>query len=204
MNWNELQNARLAVIARLSERVPGLGRTALMKLCYFLQQLRRVPLGYHFTLYAYGPFDPDVLADLDAVEALGGVKSQLVYYPSTYGYQIKADEGSSRVQEAGLEFLNKHREDIEWVVSEFASLNSADLELVSTIVYADAEIGRVPSKGTLFTLVQMVRDLRPHFSESQIRQIAEELQAKGILRHLIADFVPSAKSVQTRVQCHRR
>jgi len=202
MNWNELQNARLAVIARLSEKLPGLGRTALMKLCYFLQQLRRVPLGYHFTLYAYGPFDPDVLADLDAVEALGGVKSHLVYYPSTYGYQIEAGERSSRVQETGQEFLKKYRVDIEWVVSEFANSNAADLELASTIVYADAEIGRVSSKEPLSTLVQMVRDVKPHFSEFQIHQRAEELLSKGILRQVRADFAPSSKSIQSNVQRH--
>lgn len=204
MEWSDLQNARMAMIAMLSEKVPGLGRTALMKLCYFSQQLRRVPLGYHFTLYAYGPFDSDVLADLDAVEALGGVKSRLVRYPSTYGYQIEAGERSFPVQEAGQEFLEKHRKDMEWVVSEFANLTAADLELVSTIVYVDSEIDRVASEGTLSTLVQLVQDVKPHFTEPQIRRRAEELLAKGILSHVIADFGPSAKSVQTNVQCRGR
>ena len=67
------QNCRLALISTLAERTTGkpLGRTALIKLCFFLQTMRSVPLGYHFTLYSYGPFDPDVLADLNSAEALG-------------------------------------------------------------------------------------------------------------------------------------
>jgi hypothetical protein len=46
------ESNRIALITRLVEKVPGLGRTALMKYCYFLQTLRRVPLGYSFTLYS--------------------------------------------------------------------------------------------------------------------------------------------------------
>jgi hypothetical protein len=34
-----------------------------MKCLYFLQTVRRVPLGYHFGLYIDGPFDSDVLSD---------------------------------------------------------------------------------------------------------------------------------------------
>ncbi len=35
MDWNELQDARLAVITELASRAPGgyVGRTALMKFC---------------------------------------------------------------------------------------------------------------------------------------------------------------------------
>src|SRR5262249_12172233 len=54
---------RLATIVALVERSSGksLGRTAVMKLLYFLSALRGVQLGYRFTLYSYGPFDSEVL-----------------------------------------------------------------------------------------------------------------------------------------------
>ena len=72
------ENARIATLVAIAERRPGLGRTALMKICYLLQTLGDVPLGYHFTLYSYGPFDSDVLADLASAEVLGGVSSRVV------------------------------------------------------------------------------------------------------------------------------
>jgi hypothetical protein len=63
-------NERIGLIAYLAKRSP-IGRTALMKYCYFLQALRGVPLGYNFSLYSYGPFDAAVLSDLGDAEALG-------------------------------------------------------------------------------------------------------------------------------------
>ena len=82
MDWNKLQDARLAVIAELVSRAPAghVGRTAIMKFCYLLQVVRGVPLGYHFTLYSYGPFDSGVLSDLSTAETLKAVESSVVYY----------------------------------------------------------------------------------------------------------------------------
>ena len=92
MEWNKLQDARLAVIAKLATLAPAgyLGRTALMKFCYLLQTVRQVPLGYRFTLYSYGPFDSDVLSDLGtAVQYLGG-----------YGYRIRKSDRAEATIEA--------------------------------------------------------------------------------------------------------
>ena len=113
----DLHDERIAVITRLAEKSSGsLGRTALMKFCYFLQTLRDVPLGYHFTLYSYGPFDSDVLADLDMAEALGTVQSTVVPYSGGYGYEIKPTDQSQATVRLAADFLGKHQEDIDWVV----------------------------------------------------------------------------------------
>ena len=62
---------RLAVLSDLVQRAPGrLGRTAIMKLAYFRQTVKEVPLGYNFRLYTYGPYDGDVLTDLSQAEAM--------------------------------------------------------------------------------------------------------------------------------------
>ena len=69
----ELQRQRLSAILAVVKRRgrQGLGRTALMKFLYFLQQVRGVDLGYNFTLYTYGPFDAAVLEDLSSTTSLG-------------------------------------------------------------------------------------------------------------------------------------
>ena len=77
---NERDKARLSLIPVLAENHPAhhIGRTALMKYMYFLQTLRAVPLGYNFSMYSYGPFDSDVLADLSTAEAMNLVSSSQV------------------------------------------------------------------------------------------------------------------------------
>ena len=51
----DLIYARTTLIAYLAEHTPAkwIGRTALMKFCYFLQVVKEVPLGYNFSLYSY-------------------------------------------------------------------------------------------------------------------------------------------------------
>jgi hypothetical protein len=183
MEWNKLQDARLAVIAKLATLAPAgyLGRTALMKFCYLLQTVRHVPLGYRFTLYSYGPFDSDVLSDLGTAENLEAVKATVVQYSGGYGYRIsKADRAEATI-EAGIGLLESHTGDIDWVIAEFGSHGSADLELESTVVYVDREAGRRGERLTIAELARRVNDVKPHFKEAYIAEKANNLYDKKVL-----------------------
>jgi uncharacterized protein len=184
MDWSELQDARLAVITELASRAPSgrIGRTALMKFSYLLQTVRGVPLGYRFTLYSYGPFDSSVLSDLSTAETLRAVQSNLTYYSGGYGYQIRQGEHGDSVMKAGQEFLNRYQESIDWVLQEFGSHGSADLELESTIIYVDREAARKSETLSIELLGQRVRDVKPHFAEDYIREKVSQLTSKGLLR----------------------
>lgn len=178
---------RAAVITRLAEKYPAgnFGRTAVMKLCYFLQTLRNVPLGYRFSLYSYGPFDSDVLSDLDYTEAVGGISSEVVHFPSgAYGYRITPANGAQSVEVAAREFLQKHSAAIDWVIQEFGDLGSAELELASTIIFVDREVVRRGFHQGAQDLVRRVHELKPHFSEPQIERLSEGLSRKGLLDSL--------------------
>jgi hypothetical protein len=189
-----IEKHRIAIIIRLSEKSPQLGRTALMKYCYFLQTLRRVPLGYSFSLHSYGPFDSDVLADLDAAEALGEVTSEIVYYSGGYGYRIGPGAQALGAKSWGADLLARHEADIDWVLAEFGNLNSAQLELTSTIVYADREAAGKSEHLTASELSQRVHDVKPHFSQAQILASLRDLQDRGFIRSVA--FTPSkARSV---------
>src|SRR6266566_10005117 len=185
MDWNKLQETRLAVVAELVSRAPAghIGRTALMKFCYLLQVVRGVPLGYHFTLYSYGPFDSGVLSDLSTAETLKAVESTVVYYGGGYGYQIKKGERGDAIIQSGRNLLDLHKESIDWVLSEFGSHGSADLELESTIVYADREAAKIPEELTIPALVQRVRDVKPRFVESYILEKVLSLRHNGLLQN---------------------
>jgi hypothetical protein len=184
MEWNDLQNARLAVIAKLVALAPSgyLGRTALMKFCYLLQTVRRVPLSYRFTLYSYGPFDSDVLSDLGTAENLEAVQSTLVQYSGGYGYRIKKGDRSEATIEAGIGLLKSHESDIDWVLSEFGSHGSADLELESTIVFVDREAARKVERLTISDLARRVKEVKPHFEQFYIAEKATSLYNKQILQ----------------------
>jgi|SRR5271157_159572 len=172
--------ALIPVLARSS--ASGIGRTALMKHMYFLQTLRNVPLGYRFTLYSYGPFDSDVLADLSSAEGLNAVESKLFLYAGGYGYEIKPAAGAKWLETRASDFLQKHKPDVDWVTEKFGSLGSAQLELVSTIIYVDREASRQKEKLGLNSLANRVREVKPHFSDQQILSFAEDLKRGNLLQ----------------------
>lgn len=177
MPANTLAN-RMGVFVELSEATKGnLGRTTLMKLCYFLQTLRDVPLGYKFTLYSYGPFDSDVLADLQTAETMGVLRADVEYYSGGYKYDIQPDEKGAKAKELAKEFLTEHKRDIEWVTKKFGHRAATDLELLSTIVYVNEE-RKIKSRKVLAERVKLVK---PHFSESQIERQIQFLDDDGLL-----------------------
>ena len=170
--------SKYELIGTLARKCPNrMGRTALMKFMYFLQTLRDVPLGYRFTLYSYGPFDSDVLSDLGEAELLGFVNSEVVDYAGGYGYVIRADRPSSK-----SESLTAYEDDIGWVIKEFGSDNSADLELASTIVFADRE--QAPHSQSIENLASRVHQVKPHFKLPRIMQRIEDLTRRGLLKSI--------------------
>jgi hypothetical protein len=186
----DILSARLAIIAALIEKQHPLGRTAVMKLCYFLQTLRNVPLGYRFTLYSYGPFDASVLSDISSVEALGGVESKTFFYSGGYGYEISPTRKSGFVKALAPKFIKKYGLDINWVIGQFGKFGSAELELLSTIVYVDRESAQARTKQLAGALAKRVREIKPHFKLPYVQSKVEYLGQKCLLNSLKATSAP--------------
>lgn len=181
---NEIDRARLALVPVLAERSPTgrIGRTALMKYMYFLQTLRGLPLGYNFSMYSYGPFDSAVLSDLTSAEVLNIVETSPVQFPGGYGYRIKPSVQAESAKTNAIEFLSSHNEDIEWLFLTFGMLNSAELELTSTIVYIDQEFVDASSQVSTCEMATRLREIKPHFSLKKIHGFLEDLLRRNVLK----------------------
>jgi len=181
MSENEARLSLFPVLASKSKN-GCMGRTALMKYMYLLQTVRGVPLGYHFTLYSYGPFDSDVLSDLSIAEALEAVKTELALYAGGYGYRIRPGRNAKWLERRAEKFLARHSTDIDWVVKKFGSFTSAELELVGTIVYVDQEAISRKKPTSLDQVARLVHDVKPHFTEAKVLQYARQLANERILK----------------------
>jgi len=180
---NETYKARLGLLPTLAEQAPAghIGRTALMKYMYFLQTLRKVPLGYNFSLYSYGPFDSDVLADLSSAQALNIVNVTPVEFPGGYGYRIQPGNRAESAKRSADEFLRKYAGDIAWLFSVFGDFNSANLELASTAVYVDRELARSGEHRSIQDITSRVHEIKPHFNKQYVRKVVTDLTKKGVL-----------------------
>lgn len=184
MNEQQQWWLRLGLLSELIGQAPGkLGRTALMKLAYLLQTVKGVPLGYDFRLYTYGPFDSDVLNDLGLAESLGAVKSEMVAFPSGSGYGYEFTQGPERnaVQQRIGNELSKYRSEIRWAVHEFGEQSAGDLELLTTIIYADREVARAGAAISFQDLGRSVKEIKPRFTDQYILHKIRELAGKSLL-----------------------
>jgi hypothetical protein len=178
---SDVAEVRVPLIAYLAEKTPAkwIGRTALMKYCYFLQTLRAVPLGYNFSLYSYGPFDSAVLSDLGEAETLGLIEETSM--PTGYGYKIKNCLSDEDLQELAGQFLDAHRADVDWVITGFGAASTQDLELDSTIIYVDREASEAGTRHSIGELTRRVGEVKPRFNRNVIRKHVEALREKDLL-----------------------
>lgn len=182
MNAQQRWWLRLGVLTVLVERSgSGLGRTAIMKLAYLLQTVKGVPLGYNFRLYTYGPYESDVLNDLGQAESMRAVGSKIVAYPSGSGYVFSPGPEREKVKSMAREDLAKYENTITWAITEFGHRTAADLELLSTIIYADRDSCERRQRISPDDLCRQVREIKPRFSEEYVQQNISFLKEKGML-----------------------
>jgi len=167
---------RLALFTEFARTV-RLGRTAIMKLCFFLQESRGVPLGYQFSIYSYGPFDSDVLADLSTAERMNVLKSNIVFYPSGTGYEYSLGSDTS-VREIASPFLTENQANIQWVVNSFGHRTAGDLELLSTTLF----VAKFNNPKDVNELIDKVALVKPHFTREQINKGFQDLVNLNVLR----------------------
>jgi hypothetical protein len=180
MNDDNQWKLRLTVLSRLVQLAPAKpGRTALMKFAYLLQTIRKVPLGYRFELYHYGPYAPDVLANLSEAESLKAIKSHIVQYGVNQGFEYQVTKALPKLMELAGNQHMPYENDLSWVIERFGSESASKLELIATIVYAERDFRRrqcLQSKGEL---CHTVRQIKPHFSQAQVVSAIDSLLADG-------------------------
>ena len=175
---------RIGVLTDLVEQSrTKLGRTALMKLAYFLQTIKGVPLGYNFRVYTYGPFDEDVLNDIGQAEMMQAITSTMIPFnnASGYGYEFSSGPAANQVGTLVAERIKPYRNEIDWVIEKFGSRIASDLELLSTIVYAARDRLDRTFPISFDELSKQVRDIKPRFSAEFVKESIQLLAEMGLL-----------------------
>lgn len=183
---------RVAILARMVRNAPGkpLGRTQIMKLFYFLQELKGVSLGYNFRLFNYGPFDSEVLSDLSSACGLGVVIEDTVLFPNGYGYAIKPGPQADRVVGELASVAPHLLTLVDDVVREFGGYSASDLELRSTILFVDRELSATGQKANPEEIVERVRQIKPHFGNLIICKQMTDMIERGHLQSVVTATSP--------------
>ncbi|MEG3069588.1 MAG: hypothetical protein RQM92_00845 [Candidatus Syntrophopropionicum ammoniitolerans] len=163
------QYSLMAELALKLEGVsPQFGKTVLQKLVYILQAIFRVPCGYGYILYNYGPYSEELADDLSFFASMDGVR---VEWGQGSGYEIKKADKTIHFRERGKGFLTQYASQIGDVIEEFGGMNARELELRSTIIYVYQE-EPLEKKDMLCR----VKEIKPHFTDSEIHNAYQELE----------------------------
>lgn len=174
---------RLGILTYLVNNAPSgwVGRTAMVKFCYLLQAVEEVPLGYHFTLYSYGPFDSRVLADIGNAESLGLVRSTYEQYPSGYGYRIESLISPEKLDSLAGGAVSSAKEELDRILSLFGGRSAAQLELDSTIVFVRNHLDVTGERISTSEIARSVHEVKPHFSEFEIQSRTQQLEQQDVI-----------------------
>ena len=169
----------LFLARKLEGQSPQFGKTVFVKLAYLLQEVYKVPLGYRFSLYTYGPYSTEVLADLDRARLRGQVKVD--YKGRDAGFAITK---GSIVEELGPDYepLKAYENQIDSMVAFFGHYNARNLELRTTIAYVWKML-KVSDEAGVNKVVEEILQLKPQFSDLEIKKAIGELTGSELLSY---------------------
>ncbi len=165
-------NERISVLLGIAKRRPGIGKTAMMKCIYFLQEIEKVPLDYSFDIYTYGPYSSEVMEEIDYARQNGLLDIKWVIYPNgMQGYAISALETSP----------TKYDRDIEEIINVFGSKTAKELELFSTILFVQRTHGNNKWRKDKDSICKSVQEIKPRFSYEEIGSGYEFMKGQNYL-----------------------
>ena len=179
-------NKRVGIISEISRSNPGLGKTAMMKYIFLLQQVYKVPLGYDFEIYTYGPYSSEVMEDIDWAKHQDIISIEMMTYPSGHsGYSLNPSTNAEKILEEENEFISTYKESIEKMIDLFGNKSAKELELSTTIIYLYQTYTANKWECNLDEVSKNVYEIKPHFDISTIRREYRNLDELGIFKQSI-------------------
>lgn len=176
---------RMGIISAIVNEHPGLGKTAMMKYIYLLQEVYKVPFGYEYSIYTYGPYSSTVMEDIDYADNIDIINvERQVYDSGISGYHITLSKEPKASIENDAEFVQEYMPAIQEMLSHFRAKNAKDLELITTIIYLYSSYAA--NKWPITEVIQNVHDIKPHFNLATIKTTYDELNSLGILQKATA------------------
>lgn len=174
---------RMSLISQIVSQRPSLGKTAMMKFIFILQQVYKAPLGYDYEIYTYGPYSAEVMEDIQLAVDYNAISIDTIIFPSGhFGYELKPTDKTESMVAAEQEFVCSYNDSISEVIRLFGNKTAKELELSSTIIYIYNNYYHNNWDNSIEEVTQSVKDIKPHFDVALIRDEYGRLDDMGILK----------------------
>lgn len=173
---------RMGIISAIVQQKPGLGKTAMMKYIFLLQNVYRVPLGYDFEIYTYGPYSSEVMEDIDFARHQEIIDIERMSYSTGHsGYNLSPSRNLANSVEKEREFISRYKESVAKVIELFGDKTAKDLELATTIIYLCGTYLKNCWPCNLDSISANVHEIKPHFNLETIKTEYRHLDGLSLL-----------------------
>ena len=170
---------RLAFLVEVADRKQDLegrlGKTAMQKLLYLLQEVYGVDLGYRFDVYTDGPYEAAIMRDIDYAEAL---ELLALDYDHDRGYEIVPGRNAAELEEERNQIQQEKERELGDLFANFGSLTARELELQSTFVYVSRDQQVKDGR----QLLRLVKEIKPKYEESELQEALQKLSDLDVLQ----------------------
>lgn len=159
---SERRYRRIGVVLGIIEKVnehKKPGKTTIQKLVYLSQVLYKIPLGYRFEPYNYGPYAEELTTDIDNLEYRGLIKVDF----DNKGYHIGLTNtpNPDKAQSEKETYIAQ----ISELVDNWGSIKAKDLELYTTFIYIDRMYYQKCEALTKEDLIKIVGKIKSKYKE---------------------------------------
>lgn len=151
------------------------GPVHLQKSIFFLQEMRKVPLGYEFVLYRYGPYSFELQDEIEHIRGVGILKWRFHDSPG-YATGLDTTEASRDIRDNLPKLMDQYENDLAFVSENIGPMMSRQLERVSTSFYY-----MVKGLESVKEVVHEVLKVKPHIdygdaveAVQQVREFAKQ------------------------------
>lgn len=173
MNATPENYALIVYLAKSANGDRKLGKKALQKLVHLISEVARVPVGYRFRLYTYGPFSRELASDVDILDSLGAIN--VTFNADRNGYEISSASHANDYVAKAMQYIDENKKSIDYVVDRFGGKLAKELELYSMVTFILKE-GLVPNIDDDESVVKKFREIKPHYTTQQVYQGLREIR----------------------------
>lgn len=171
---------KIALIAYLVKQLKKLrrqiGKTVIHKMFYLLSKKSDIQIENDFILYHYGPYSFKLEQDLMMSKWLNVVN---ITWNQETGYKITLSDNAEKL----ISLLSDHeKSELDNIASIFGVFTAKELSLLATIVYIKDMLENKGLKVEEKDLIEIVRKVKPTFSEEEIRKKISYLKEKFYIK----------------------
>ena len=169
MTMNDLQ--RSAIVATLVKdcraRNGFCGETMVQKSVFVMQELLKVPLGFDFQLYIYGPYSFELQHHLGSMMA----DDMIAVQPTEYGATFEPGDQIGYLETHTAKTIAANRNAVEFVVKHLAGRGVKHLERVATALFFTVTTNDASVEGR----ATKIREVKPHITAEEAQKAVEEV-----------------------------